>query len=249
MMSGLYKIGSRLMLESQRQEIIAQNLAGAGTCGFKGRYLAADGFHAHLARLEDSQSVSRGDKGTPVVDFSQGSLTQTQRSLDFAIIGDGFFRVQTAEGATLLTRNGSFMLSPAGFLVTQEGHTVLGDSGPIRLEPTDDVTRLQVSETGHLQVPDAVGGAMRTVATMGVHTVQEPQRLIRVSASYYLPDADQKVIPAPEARLCNGHQEQPNVSSVREMAAMIQSLREFEAGHKMIQTMNDLARDEGQKTA
>jgi flagellar basal body rod protein FlgG len=48
--------------------------------------------------------------------------------------------------------------------------------------------------------------------------------------------------------VCNGYQEQSNVSPIGEMAAMIQSLREFESGHRMIQTLNELSREASQKT-
>ncbi|MDX9981456.1 MAG: flagellar hook basal-body protein [Lentisphaeria bacterium] len=241
MLAGLYNIGSRLMMEGQRQELIAQNLAGAGLCGFKGRHLGNASFQQQLA------DRAEGKYGQPLLDFSQGSLAHTGRSLDLALEGPGFFQVQTADGGELLTRNGNFNLSPTGFLVTQEGHMVLGQDGPIRFAESDDATRLEVTETGELHVPDTVAGGMRRVGVLRLGMVADPTKLERLTANYFRAGEDVDVQAAAETRVCNGYQEQANVSPVREMAAMIQSLREFESGHKMIQTLNELTREENQK--
>lgn len=241
MLSGLYNIGSKLMVETQRQELIARNLAGAGLSGFKGRHLANANFQQLLANRAE------GTENQSLLDFTQGGWSHTGRSLDFALDGSGFFRVETAEGREMLTRNGNFRLSPDGLLVTQEGHAVRGDAGPIRFLETDDATRLQVTERGELQVPDPMAGGMRIVGTLQLGMVDEPGRLERVSANYFRAGADLDVQPAADTRVGNGYQEQSNVTPVREMAAMIQSLREFESGHKMIQTLNELTREENQK--
>lgn len=243
MLAGLYNIGSRLMMEGQRQELIAQNLAGAGLCGFKGRHLGNASFQQQMA------DRAEGKFGQPLLDFSQGGLAHTGRALDIALEGPGFFQVQTADGGELLTRNGNFLLSPAGFLVTQEGYLVLGQDGPIRFEESDDATQLAVTEQGELQIPGAIEGGMRQIGTLRLGMVEDPTKLERLSANYFRAGEDLAVQEAADTRVCNGYQEQANISPVREMAAMIQSLREFESGHKMIQTLNELTREENQKLA
>ena len=49
---------------------------------------------------------------------TQGAPENTQRPLDLAIEGDGFFQVQRPDGTTAYTRDGSFTLSETGALVT-----------------------------------------------------------------------------------------------------------------------------------
>jgi flagellar basal body rod protein FlgG len=88
---------------------------------------------------------------------------------------------------------------------------------------------------------------MRSVGALRLGMVEDPDQLERLSANYFRAAPDLDVQAAADTRVCNGYQEQANVSPVREMAAMIQSLREFESGHKMIQTLNELSRDENQK--
>lgn len=97
-MTGLYRIGSKLMLETQAQELHAQNLAGAGLCGFKGRHLVVNSFQQSLENASETHDSTYGvDVGLPTVNFTQGALKHTGRSLDFALSGEGFFRVETPD--------------------------------------------------------------------------------------------------------------------------------------------------------
>jgi flagellar basal-body rod protein FlgG len=61
-------------------------------------------------------------------DFSPGPSRDTGEPLDFAIAGEGFFGVRTAQGVRY-TRNGQFTVSPQGVLVTGQGDPVLGRGG------------------------------------------------------------------------------------------------------------------------
>ena len=249
MLTGLYRIGSKMMLEKQAQELHSQNLAGAGLCGFKGRHQAVSSFRRALegAAGGDTAPGRPVDVARIVEDLSQGALRRTDRSLDFALTGEGFFEVETPDGNTLLTRNGNFRLDPDGTLVTQEGYGVRGEGGALQFQTTDDVQNLVTTEDGILRVHNATEGTLREVGRLRIVTAADPSRLDRLSANYFRPGNGQTLEAAENARVSNGYQEQANVSAVREMVAMIQSLRDFESGHKMIQTLNDLARSADQK--
>ena len=82
-------------------------------------------------------------------DMSQGSIERTGNSLDVAIDGKGFMVVQTPNGERY-TRNGSLQISPTGQLVTSDGYPVLGDGGPITLQPTD--RQVSISRDGTISV-------------------------------------------------------------------------------------------------
>jgi flagellar basal-body rod protein FlgG len=246
MLSAIYNIGAGLARESQRQELISQNLAGAGLCGFKGRHLTVSTFRRRMA--QSGEGAYDIDAGKPTTDFTQGGLTPSGRALDFALVGEGFFQIETPDGATVLTRNGNFSLAPDGTLVTQEGYAVQGQNGPIRLNPTDDATKIQVAEDGQITLPAEDGTPPRTVGVIAVVNVDQPEKMTRLSANYFLPGKNVSVSPADNIRVCNRYREQSNTSPVREMAEMIQSLREFESGQTMIKTINELARDANQKT-
>ena len=127
---------SRQMTLRRELDIAANNIANADTTGFKVEQLLLGTEVGGRAR---NDSIRPGasfvlDRGVGR-DFSQGSLQQTGRDLDFAIDGEGvFFKVQ--DGATeAYTRDGAFTISPEGELVTKAGLPVLGDGGPIVIDP------------------------------------------------------------------------------------------------------------------
>ena len=92
------------------------------------RHCAAQGRERRL----DGGAVGRQSTAVRVeaieTDFSPKPARETGEPLDFAINGDGFFAVQTAQGVRY-TRNGQFSLDPQGRLVTAAGDPVLDAAG------------------------------------------------------------------------------------------------------------------------
>jgi flagellar basal-body rod protein FlgF len=89
------------------------------------------------------QKVLGDGIGSPVVTinsgktlFQTGTIEATDRSLDVAINGDGFFNVIGEDGTTYLTRNGGFDLDTEGYLVLPGVGRVLGSSGYIKASGT-----------------------------------------------------------------------------------------------------------------
>src|SRR5690606_20812910 len=60
---------------------------------------------------------------TPRV-MSQGAVSPTEKDLDVAIRGEGFFVIQMPDGSTAYTRDGSFERAPDGQIVTVDGYAV-----------------------------------------------------------------------------------------------------------------------------
>ena len=123
----------------------SNNLANVNTSGYKADKLAFKDTMQHFAHdfireplenlrskplFPESRLRSRVRLAVAETDFSQGSMNYTGNSLDFAISGEGFFRIQTPNGA-FLSRNGSFCQNADGMLMTKQGWPVLGEGGPI----------------------------------------------------------------------------------------------------------------------
>src|SRR5437588_7471981 len=120
MIYGLYLSATGVLANSYRQDVIANNIANSETIGFK-RDLALfqqrrteaqeRGSGASNAMLE---ALGGGALALPMqVDTSQGEMEPTDKNLDAAIEGRGFFTVMD-NGQTRLTRNGHFMVNRAG---------------------------------------------------------------------------------------------------------------------------------------
>ena len=138
---------SGLNASSKNLDVIGHNIANANTTGFKSS-------RAEFADLVASSMGAGGGAnygiGVEVAavaqQFSQGNVTVTGNNLDVAINGNGFFKVQQADGSAAYTRAGNFKLDKTGDLVTNGGAQVMG----FRVDPA---TGLSTSEAQPLSFP------------------------------------------------------------------------------------------------
>lgn len=127
-----------LSLNETMIDILGNNIANAGTNGFKASTVR---FQTQLARtLSVGSAPTTTDGGTnprqiglgasvSVIsrDFTQGSITNSTRPSDLAIQGDGFFVLDGTNGL-VYSRNGNFSLSSDNHLVNDQGFFVQGYS-------------------------------------------------------------------------------------------------------------------------
>ena len=138
---------SGLNASSKNLDVIGHNIANANTTGFKSS-------RAEFADLVASSMGAGGGAnygiGVEVAavaqQFSQGNVTVTGNNLDVAINGNGFFKVQQADGSAAYTRAGNFKLDKTGDLVTNGGAQVMGFK-------VDPATGLSTSEAQPLSLP------------------------------------------------------------------------------------------------
>ncbi len=144
MVRGFYALGSGMLTQSRILTGVSNNLANVETPGYKKKEVSVSTFGSMVINRVDSQKtpigtmnlITAADK-TNVI-HSEGTLKNTERPLDFAIQGEGFFAVQGANG-TVYTRNGSFNVDAEGYLVLDNVGRVMGQNGPIQIG-TDQFT-------------------------------------------------------------------------------------------------------------
>ncbi|MDE1175135.1 MAG: flagellar hook basal-body protein [Edaphobacter sp.] len=167
--SGLYAAYTGLAARTQALDTAANNLANAGTNGFRAqrdyfRGVLVEGLGpASNAQSQVGQTVnSFGILGGNALDMGQGLMATTGNPLDLAIEGTGFFAIQTSNGVRY-TRDGSFRRSSTGILQTSQGEPVLNTKmQPIAI-PSGDV---QISPNGSVSVRTQDGSAL--VSQVGV---------------------------------------------------------------------------------
>ncbi|WP_251388160.1 flagellar hook-basal body protein [Mediterraneibacter agrestimuris] len=139
MFQGFYNLASNLIVQNRNMNVISNNMTNISTPGFKNDQLLQGTFQEEI--LYRFERGSRSPVGTTtrinmadevVTDYTPGGLRETERSLDFALSGNGFFSIQSGNG-TVYTRNGSFNIDDEGYLVLQGMGRVLGENGPIRV--------------------------------------------------------------------------------------------------------------------
>jgi flagellar basal-body rod protein FlgG len=212
---GLYIAASGMLAEQIRQDQIANDLANASTSGYKADRTSQRTFGDLL--LDNSVTGAQvGSQSTAVqvdritTDFTPKPSRDTGEPLDFAVVGEGFFSIRTAQG-TRYTRNGEFRADANGQLVTAEGNAVLGRNGqPVR-----------VGTDGRVD-PRA----------LGVVNLTNPRK-----------DGDNLLTGTPAGTSISevraGALEGSGADASRSMVDMISSLRAFEAGQKVIQTIDE----------
>jgi flagellar basal-body rod protein FlgF len=184
--SGLYAVYTGLMARTQALDTAANNLANAGTNGFRAQH---DYFSGVLAGgldqvPETSSQVGQSVNGFGVLggnrlDLGQGELTSTGNPLDLALEGQGFFGIQTANGIRY-TRDGAFFRSSAGVLQTGQGEPVLdANQKPITI-PTGEI---HISSDGSVSVSTVAGSAI--VGKVGVFDFTDQSALTAEGANRF----------------------------------------------------------------
>ena len=156
MIRGLYTGASGMVVQQNRLDEIANNLANVDLNGYKKDIAIEKAFPELLIRRMSDDGVYRFPMGsvdtTPIVgrlgtgvetnevytNFEQGAMKQTENDFDLALESGGFMTVQTA-GGERLTRNGAFHVNTDGYLVTKTGDFVLGETGPVKLKKNNFV--------------------------------------------------------------------------------------------------------------
>jgi flagellar hook protein FlgE len=109
--------------------------------------------------------------------MTQGNAQSTGVVTDLAIQGDGFFRVSLGSNFTgnnlnvgageFFTRAGNFSFDASGFLVTQQGHYVIGLQGG----PPAVAGRLQVNPATTQAINIDPAGVVTAIDNLGVATI------------------------------------------------------------------------------
>jgi flagellar basal-body rod protein FlgF len=228
---------SRQVALRRELDVIANNLANLGTTGFKGESVLFEQHLASAARAEQFESpIDRQisfvlDRETHT-DLAQGSFNQTGSLLDVAIDGEGFFVVETPQGDRY-TRAGSFALSSTGELVTAAGYRVMGEAGPIVLDPSD--TNIAIARDGTISTPAGERGKLRLVR------FDNPAQLTRYGDNLFA-SPEQPAAAGPRTRAVQGSLEKSNVHPVSEISRMIEVTRAYTTLANLMSRTEDLRR-------
>ena len=212
-------------------DIIAHNLANVSTVGYKRR---CNAFSKSLeAQGTGVQTYSPGSIDLEsVFDFSQGSIVETGRPLDFALYGKGFFVIETPEGP-LYTRNGVFGANQNGQIVDSMGRIVSGEAGAITIPGGVAPAQLNVASDGNIK-----SGGIDGITIGKFRLVDFPDNedtLVPVGDNcYQMPEQDITAVAAENIVVKQGYQEASNVKMIDELVDMMMVSRLYEANMKFV---------------
>jgi flagellar basal-body rod protein FlgF len=242
----VYNALSGALAMHRRLDTVSNNLANVSTNGYK---QDRTGFVGVLERAQ----AEGGDKTAPgpaktfpaiaevATDHGTGKIRRTDRPLDFALQGDGFFKLRNAQGEVEYTRDGRFHLNSEGQLADQQGRLVLGpEDEPVEL-PSRQV---QANEAGTLFTEQG-----QQVGQLGVVSTDSPGQLEKVGHNAYRAPEGTTMEPAANARVRSGAIEGSNVNTMEEMTRMVDLQRAYESMTKAMRTIHEAYNQNGRRLA
>src|SRR5438067_2559160 len=236
-----------------RTEVIANNLANVNTTGFKRSranfedllYQTVQGAAVLGQPESQTQPAIQVGRGTRLVGVqrlhTQGPLEQTNRPLDVAIEGEGFFQVQMPNGQTAYTRDGTFQISDQGALTTPQGYAVAPN-----IQIPNDATGDTIAPGGIVSVTRGQSTTPEELGRIELARFANPAGLQAQGENMYAatPASGEAVTGFPQedgfGRTVQGATESSNVEIVQEMVDMISAMRAYEINSKAIKNSEDM---------
>jgi flagellar basal-body rod protein FlgF len=233
---GLYISAAGAHAQSQRVEVLSNNIANASTPGFKRELAVLQSRHAEaITQGQDypgTRSVNNVGGGVflseTMTDFGQGSLKETHRPADLAIDGQGFFVVEK-DNQKFVTRAGNFEFAPDGRMMGPGNSQLLSEDGrPVVIDPT---LPWSIDTSGAvMQEGNAVNLAIVKPRSMG--------DLSKAGDNLFLPLATPQPIEQADRRVLSGYLEHSSAHPITEMTQLIEATRAYEANVRMIQNQD-----------
>jgi len=253
-MRALHTAATGMMAQELNVQVISNNIANMRTTGYKRqRAEFQDLLYEHVSRV-GSQTSDQGNilpagielgSGVKTVAtarvMSQGTLLPTEKNLDVAIRGEGFFKVTLPDGRTAYTRDGSFELDAQGRLVTSKGYII--EPG---LTLPQNATAITINTQGQLSV--TVPGSTTPTQVGQIETAMFINKagLQAIGDNLFLETpasgTPQNGTPGSDGfgDLQQGHLEQANVEAVKEISDLIAAQRAYEMNAKVITSADQM---------
>ncbi|MFT7678149.1 MAG: flagellar basal-body rod protein FlgG [Planctomycetota bacterium] len=252
MLRSLMTAASGMKAQQLQVDTIANNIANAGTTGFKKNRLSFQStfyqtFRQPGAPIGQGQLDATGlqvGSGTEIsgsaMVMAQGGVEETGRPMDLAIQGSGFFEVQLPNGESRFTRDGAFRRSSNGDIVTAEGYFLVP-----RVTLPNGVSEIQVGNSGEVSYMDDTG-TLQGGQTILLARFANPMGL-RAEGGNLMAETPssgpaQRQTPGVSGTgtVTSGALERSNVETVDELVGLIVAQRNYEVNSRAIQVSDEM---------
>jgi len=248
----LWSAKTGLDAQNTQMAVIANNLANANTTGFKSDRAAFQDLLYQNVRQVGAQSTQNTQYSTGLTlgtgvsivatekDYTQGSVTQTNGSLDLSVSGRGFLQITMPDGTLAYTRDGSLSLDNQGNVVTASGYPLspaitipagtqsvtIGADGSVSIVSATNKT----TTIGQIQLADFINeeGLQPTGNNLLVESAASGAPQVGTPGTNGLGTVTQ------------GSLETSNVNTVTELVNMIECQRAYEMNSKAITTVDQM---------
>jgi flagellar basal-body rod protein FlgG len=252
----LYTAATGMLALETKLDVIANNMANVNTTAFKKDRANFEDLFYRQYRLPGAEDVNgnRTSTGTEVglgvrvgstqTNYEQGAFETTNKPLDLAIEGDGFFQIVDPNGDFLYTRSGNFGINANGQLVLGSASLGYLESSGITVPP--EATGIVISTDGQVQIQTQDSPTLQNIGQLQLAKFINPDGLQKLGDNLYREtDASNTVqlgTPGQQGwgTIRQGFLEASNVEPVNELIDLIQTQRAFELNSQVVQAGDQL---------
>ncbi|MCW8932929.1 MAG: flagellar basal-body rod protein FlgG [Gammaproteobacteria bacterium] len=247
MSDSLYIASTGMHVQQGQINVISNNLANVNTPAYKKSSASFSDLMYREINKTTSMSSNTHEIGSGAAitgtskTFTQGEVKATERALDIAINGDGFFEVNLLDGSKAYTRNGSLNVSSESLLTTNDGFEL---SPPIQIP--EDATDIVITTDGRVQAAIPSEDGLIDIGQIELVNFVSTEHLKPVGNNLYLPtnDSGDGLIGKPGEDnlgvLAQGFLESSNVNLINELTDLILAQRAYEINSKVVQISDEL---------
>lgn len=268
---GLETVSKGMQALLDYQDVTAHNLANVTTNGFKKSYITFQDVMSSNVQSKTAQgtqkNVGKLSNGTRTdrtyIDFTPGGLNQTGNKLDFALSGDGFFKIRyqdikddnlVDEKNYYYQRIGNFKLDTQNYLVNNEGDYVM-DTLNRRIRITRDIDTQDLNELNNSDVMKnlvvAENGSVQlvsdnyntTISKIQIVDFEDKTKVSQIGQGKFLPiykqDAGLHTLQDGQFSIQQGMIEMSNANTINEMINTINVSRGYETMAKIMKSQSE----------
>jgi len=247
----LYTAATGMTALETKLDVIANNMANVNTTAFKKDRANFEDLFYRQYRLPGAEDVNGNRTSTGIevglgvrvgstqTNYEQGAFETTNKPLDMAIEGDGFFQIVDPNGDFLYTRSGNFGINANGQMVLGSASNGFLEASGITIPP--EATGIVISTDGQVQIQTQNSPTLQNVGQMQLAKFINPDGLQKLGDNLYREtDASNTVqlgTPGQQGfgTIRQGFLEASNVEPVSELIDLIQTQRAFELNSQVVQ--------------
>ena len=255
-MRALYIASTGMAAQERNVEVISNNIANMRTTGYKKQRAEFQDLLYQQLRRAGAQTSDAGNIQPVGVEIgsgvrtaatsritSQGSPVPTEKELDLAVRGEGYFAITKPDGSTAYTRDGSFERSADGTIITVDGYevqpgiTIPEDARDVSINASGVVE----AYIGSASVPTELGQIQLSTFVNPAGLKSDGQNLFTETPASGAPLASNPGTNG-VGDVLQGYLEMSNVNAVTEISDMISAQRAYEMNARVISGADEMMR-------
>ncbi len=250
MSESLYIAATGMHAQQIQLDVIANNLANTNTTAFKKSRVDFGDLMYHSASASSGSPLT-SDLNNPIgvgtspaqvgKIYTTGEAKKTERSLDLAILGEGFFEVLMPDGSYGYTRSGALQQNSDGVLTTLDGYPL-----STQVQLPDDTQEIVINSDGTVMVKLAGEDSLSEIGDIELARFLNPRGLNPMGDNIYVPSekSGRAIYGVPgedgNGALAQGYLESSNVQLIEELTNMILAQRTYEINSKVVQASDEV---------